>query len=86
MPASGSPYPARRTFVWLSARRLVTAQTLSLDVRLGPPGLGSLRVRFAFAIHGCARSHSPLEGMGSPDPPQLRGGGEGLPLPLSRRI
>ncbi|MFM8377840.1 MAG: hypothetical protein ACKOB1_00785, partial [Planctomycetia bacterium] len=52
-------------------RRLVTAHALSLDVRLGPPGLGSLRVRFAFAIHGCARSHSPLKGMGSPEPPQL---------------
>ncbi|NDC53530.1 MAG: hypothetical protein EBZ74_04390, partial [Planctomycetia bacterium] len=44
------PRPRRRTFGLLGARRLVTAQTLSLDVRLGPPGLGSLRVRFAFAI------------------------------------
>jgi len=56
----------RRTFGWLSSRRLGAAQTLSLDVRLGPPGLGSLRVRFAFGIHACARYHSPLEGMGSP--------------------
>ena len=52
-------------------RRLAAARRLSLDVRLGPPGLGSLHVRFAFAIHGCARSHSPLEGTGSPEPPEL---------------
>ena len=64
----------------------MTAQTLSLDVRLGPPGLGSLRVRFAFAILAALAPISPLEGMGSPEPPQLEWGGEGLPLPLRRRI
>ena len=68
----GLPILHRRTFGLLRMHRLVTAQTLSLDVRLGPPGLGSLRVRFAFGIHACARSPSPLEGMGSPEPPQRK--------------
>jgi len=55
----------------VGARRLVAARTPSLDVRLGPPGLGSLRVRFAFAIHGFARSHRPLEGTGNPERARL---------------
>jgi len=50
----------------MTATGLGVAHTLSPDVRLGPPGLGSLRVRFAFGIHACARSHSPLEGTGNP--------------------
>jgi len=52
----------------------VPAQTLSLDVRLSPPGFGSLRVRFAFAILAALAPISPLEGMGSPEPRQLERG------------
>ncbi len=47
-------------------RRTGAARVLSPDVHVGPLGLRSLRVRYAFAIHGSACFHSPLEHTGSP--------------------
>ena len=73
----GLPVSRRRTFAWLGAPAR-DCLDLSLDVRLSPPGFGSLRVRFAFGILPALAPISPLDGLGSPEPPQLETGRRGV--------